>query len=274
MFLPDMHVPYQDNAAIHCVLQAVKIWKPNEIVIAGDMLDAAAFSSHPLKSMAELAAHRFIEDEVAPANWLLDQLQGPKRDRALRIVEGNHEYRIERCALSLGGSVGQAMYRMLSPRRLLGRRMDADGVEQGARKDFKWIPYMPKAAAHSHYKITKDLIAVHGWSIAKHAAATHLAVVRSCSICFGHVHRFQHVQSRDPLTNRPLHSWSPGCLSQLNPLFMAHNPNEWVHGFTQIYVGKDSWTPCHVHIDRGRCVLADGTQIYADKSWRLKDMAA
>lgn len=267
-----MHVPHHDEKALHCVVQVIDWWKPDRVLFLGDGLDAEAFSVHGLKSMAERRAHKFIDDEVALMNWVVDYCQGSKLNTEFVYIEGNHEYRIERFALSINASIGDAVYKLLSPKRLITNRMDQDGIEQGRRKNFKWIPHMPKTGIHSHYKLTKDCIAVHGWSIAKHAAMQHLALARSVSIVHGHTHRMQHVMSRDPLSGKPIHAWSPGCLSKLTPLFMAHNPNDWTQGLSLMYEGEDSWTSYDVNIHKGFCVLPDGTQIYADKSWRLKDM--
>lgn len=271
LIFPDAHIPFHDDAALSCLLQTADLWKPHEVVCLGDLLDAAAFSSHPAISLAEKAAHSFIDHEVAPANRLLDRLQGPGRKRKLVYIEGNHEYRVERFATSVQAALGRDMYKLFSPRRLIGQRVDETGNSQGERKNFKWIPYIKQSGVYSHYKVTKDLIAVHGWSIARHAAMQHMALAKNYSIVFGHVHRFQHVMSRDPLSDKVHHAWSPGCLSELAPIYMANNPGDWVHGFTMLYVGTDSWTPYTVHIDRGHCVLPDGTQVRAEKGWRLLD---
>jgi hypothetical protein len=106
------------------------------------------------------------------------------------------------------------------------------------------------------------LIAVHGWTHARAAASTHLAMARSTSIVYGHTHRAQMETARDPLTNRILHSWSPGCLSRLVPLYQASTPNSWTHGFSVVYRGRRSWTPYTVSIHPGGwAVLPDGTEV-------------
>lgn len=184
LVLPDAHYPHQDPAAMGCVFHAIEVWNPDEVVILGDWLDAAAFSAHSKRSFIETEGADFLETEVGPCNSALDRIQG-KKDRPVVFLEGNHCNRIERAALAMGGDLGKALYKLASPERVLRHRVNSEGEPGTKRKNFTWVPYL-KSWEHSHYKITKDLIAVHGWSIAKNAAKVHLDLVRSCSIVHGH----------------------------------------------------------------------------------------
>lgn len=254
MVLPDLHIPHHDEAALDCVLRAYNYLKPQEVVVLGDWMDCEQFSSHGVQSMAELRAHRFLEDEVAPTNEVLDKLQ--KFKNKLVFVEGNHEWRIERWAAKWGGRLGADFYKLMAPRKLLGE----------GRKNFTWIPYMDDL---SHYEITPALKnstalwAIHGWSHAKRAAAIHLEKALTVSIVHGHTHRAQSYAKRIPETGHVLKSWSPGCLSKLQPLYRINNPTEWTHGFSLVYVGKHSWTDYTVSIVNGKCVLPNGKEMAA-----------
>jgi predicted phosphodiesterase len=254
MVLPDLHIPHHDQGALSCVLHAYQFLKPDEVIVLGDWLDCEQFSSHGVQSMTELRAHRFIEDEVDPCRRVLDKLQ--KNNNRLVYVEGNHEQRIERWAASWGGRLGPDFYKLMAPRRLLG----------DDRKNFVWVPY---ADYLSHYEVTPALKnstalwAVHGWSHSKQAAAAHLSKAISVSVVYGHTHRMQVETRRDPATGKILKSWSPGCLSKLQPLYRANNPTEWTHGFSLIYVGKNSWTDYNISIVNGKCVLPNGREIFA-----------
>lgn len=254
MVLPDLHIPNHDEAALGCVLKAYKYLRPQKVIVLGDWLDCEQFSSHGIQSMAELRAHRFIEDEVDPTNRVLDKLQKYKNE--LIYVEGNHEFRIERWAVKWGGRLGPDFYKLMAPRKLLGE----------GRKKFTWIPYMDHL---SHYQITpalknsSELWALHGWSHAKRASAAHLDKAVSVSVVHGHTHRMQMETKREPSTGRVLKSWSPGCLSKLQPLYMANNPTQWSHGFSLIFIGKSSWTDYTVSIHNGQCVLPNGKEITA-----------
>lgn len=246
MVLPDLHVPHQDEAALSCVLRVHRKLQPRRTVILGDWLEAAAFSSHPPKSLDDARAHDFMRDEVAPCNAILDKLEANTREIA--YIEGNHEDRVTRMCAN-GGPLA-SVHDLIAPEYLLGR----------GRKRFTWVPY---SRSLSHYKIADDLIAFHGWSHAKQAASVHASLLKGVSGVHGHTHRAQEWIDRDPLTDRVQIVWSPGCLRDLQPNFMAHKPSGWVHGFSLVYVRNDltRWTHYTVLIDRGQCVLPDGSQV-------------
>lgn len=248
MVLPDLHVPHHDPAALGCVLKAYEALRPEEVVVLGDWLDCEAFSSHPRSSMGELIAHRFIDNEVAECVEILDSLQ--KYRNHLAFVEGNHEQRVERWAAALGNDLGKSLYELISPAHLLSK----------GRSNFTWVGYTSELA---HYEIAPDLWALHGWSFAKNAARIHLDRAITVSIVYGHTHRQQSESRRDPATGRILKSWSPGCLSKLQPIYRQNMPTTWVHGFSLVYVGESGWTEYTITIDRGSCVLPDGTEIKA-----------
>lgn len=261
LVLPDAHYPYQEQAAMNCVFHVAEHLDPDGVLVLGDWADCEAFSSHPKKTVMELSAHRFLDDEIAPLNDALDRLQGPGLDRPLVYLEGNHEQRIERVAVSMGSAVGRDLYKLVSPRKLFFHRVGEDGEPREKRKNFKWVPHIGKGT-HSHYALRPDLIAVHGWSTAKNAAKTHLDLGRSVSVVHGHTHRRQTFTARHPVTDALFTAWSPGCLSQLKPLFMANSPNDWAHGFTILHLGKNSWSHWDIPIHPGGwCVLPDGTEI-------------
>lgn len=252
MVLPDLHIPHHDEKALACVLKAYQVLRPDEVVVLGDWLDCEQFSSHGVKTIVEMRAHRFIEDELEPCNAVLDKLQ--KYKNKLTYIEGNHEQRIERWAANWGQRLGPDLYKLMSPRKLIGE----------GRSNFTWVPY----SGHlSHYEITpaleksSALWAIHGWSHAKAAARIHLQKAVSVSVVFGHTHRVQSETIRNPTNGHYLTGWSPGCLSKLQPLYQLGNPTAWGHGFSLVYVGRKSWTEYTIKINDGKCVLPNGKEI-------------
>lgn len=250
LVLPDLHIPYHDEAALSCVLKAHAYLKPNRTIILGDWLDAEAFKSFESKSVIEMRAHDFKSDEIEPCKKVLDKLQA--NTRLLVYIEGNHEFRIEKTAASASSKGFSAIYSLVSPKELL----------REGRSNFIWVPYHKKL---SHYKITQDLWAFHGWSHSKHVAETHLNFLMSVSGVFGHVHRQQSAVRRNKATNKPVKAWTPGCLSKLQPLWDTQTPTDWVHGFSIIYVKNDEshWFEYTITIENGVCVLPDGKLIRA-----------
>jgi len=249
MVLPDLHIPYQEESALRCVMKAHKILKPKKTVILGDWLDAEAFKSFRSKSLIEVKAHDFKKDEIDPCNVILDKLQ--KNTQTLVYIEGNHDQRIEKIAADTSTSkTFKAIYSLVSPRTLLS----------AGRKNFVWVPYSDQL---SHYAIAPDLWAFHGWSYSINVAETHLKYLMSISGVFGHVHRQQAAVRRNKVTNKLVKAWTPGCLCQLQPIWGTQTPTDWVHGFSIVYVKNDGskWFEYTITIDDGTCVLPGGKLI-------------
>jgi len=263
MVLPDLHVPHHDKHALACALRVHEIMKPKRTVILGDWLDCEAWSQHPVSSRAQERAMTFFEGEVEPCRKILKKLE--ENTEEIIYLEGNHEFRVERLVTSMKG-VMLDVADLVSPQRLLSRDRD---------KQFTYIPYIPTGGVLPHYRIAKDLIAVHGWSFARHAAAKHLEIAKHYSVVFGHIHRKQEFTARDPIAGRTYKAWSPGCLSKLQPLYMNHNPTDWVHGFSLIWVtdNRERWTEYSPMIINGSCVLPDGRKVVAREALEfIKEM--
>lgn len=245
--LPDTHFPHQDAKALEVAISTIELLRPDKVVLLGDFIDASSFSNHPPKSLAEPRAADFKDTELDPANKVLDRIQAASGE--LIYIEGNHEARVERSAAQMGGQL-LSVYSIISPQINLSK----------GRKNFTWIPYNSPLP---HYKIAQDLIAFHGMSVSKHAAAVNLSKLRSCSGIYGHTHRQQMDTGRDPWSNRPLKSWSPGCLSVFQMFYMHQNPSDHLHGFDMIYVKNDlsEWTNFTLTINKGETILPSGKTI-------------
>lgn len=258
---PDIHFPDHDEAALESALKAHEIVNPDETIFLGDALNCDIFSQHPKRKISENQAYDFKKLEVDPCNKMIDRVQKNTRKHTW-FLEGNHEERIERWATS-AGAIGESLFTMLSPKTTLGAN----------RKNFTMIPYSPVTGDRMGFvQIVKPspimksggLVAVHGWSFAKHAAYVHLEKSRSQSIMFGHTHRAQTIVDRDPWTGAPIKAFCPGTLSKLQPIYMTGgNPSSWSHGFGIIYVGKKSWTEYMINVNNGYAVLPDGTEVKA-----------
>jgi len=95
LIMGDLHIPFQDDAAIAAMLDYADTCQPNIIAIMGDMLDfyqISTFSKHPIRS-------KRLFEEITQGTEFLRML----RDRypAARIIlyEGNHEARLTKYVL-------------------------------------------------------------------------------------------------------------------------------------------------------------------------------
>lgn len=252
MVLPDLHFPEHDPRALRSVLKAHAILKPAKTVILGDWLDAGVFKSFPDRARFE-AAQDFFNEEVKPCNKTLSQLE--RNTDEIIYIEGNHEWRVEKY-LARGDAVVRHLSDKITPKTLLS---------ENRKKPFKWIPYSVPGSSVPHYKIAKDLIAVHGWSHAKHASAKHMEIARSYSVVHGHTHRTQLHTGRNPIDGQIIKAWSPGCLSNLEPKWIHGRPTDWTQGIDLIYVTNDlkNWTNYTVTIQNGTMILPGGVKISA-----------
>lgn len=256
---PDVHFPDHDEAALGAALKAHAIIKPDRTLFLGDVLDCGIFSMHPKRKISENQAYDYKKLEVDPCNKMLDRVQKDTKEWT-HYLGGNHEERIERWATS-AGAVGESLYSIICPENTVAVN----------RKNFTYIPYSPhtgnrmgfvQVVKPSSIMTSGGLVAVHGWSFARHAAYVHLEKSRSQSIIFGHTHRAQTIVSRDPWTQSPIKSFNPGTLSKLQPIYMTGgNPSEWSHGFALIYVGTRSWSEYCIGVNNGYCVLPDGQEV-------------
>lgn len=270
LIVPDAHFPFNDQAATDLVVKIAELVRPARIVSLGDTIEAAAWTAHSPQSIAEEATHKFsLEIELAGA-WIDRVRDAAGTSPTWAYLEGNHEAHVERECLRLG-AIGRAMADLVSPKTLMMR----------GRPWMSWTPYIeayssdrravPRVGAGISYSaVTSDLWAIHGWSTAKNFAQKNLDQLRgSRSVIAGHCHRIQSVTERDPVTGKLLHSWSPGCLSTLQPAWVGRNGfTSWAHGVSLVFAENDCmtkpdprWSPYTIAISRGECVLPGGTSL-------------
>lgn len=243
----DAHFPEHHQNSVDICLKVAKHFKPDITVCLGDMLDCGQFSTHPPTFGAVQTDY---QDDLDLVNEFLDEMQ--KHSKRLVMIEGNHEYRIDRWAAQT--SEGRGAYSMLSPRINLSR----------GRKHFTYVPYGSVSGKYPHYKINSRIVAVHGWSYARNAARMHLSMSQGMSVLFGHCHRCDSMAIQNVWRNGAVvHSMSAGCLCRQVPTYGTGRPVEWLNAFIVGYLGRKSDSLYTVHILGDRCILPDGKEITA-----------
>lgn len=253
LILPDLHLGSHDAAALRVALNLADHYQPRDVVILGDWLDAHALSAHGTSDRREAKAATYFE-EVEQCREVLAFLEAIPSVRRIVFIEGNHEFRVERWAVSTGGFALE-LADAVSPRELLG----ADRAHR-----FDWVPY--KTPDVSNYiELAPGLIACHGWSTAKHAAAAHLNRALGLSVVHGHTHRRQTYVLRHPVTGQQIEGHSPGCLSRLQPLWVS-GPTNWSHGVSVLQQRGERWAIHCQPIESGAAVLPCGKVIKAGRA--------
>lgn len=252
LILPDLHLGSHDDAALRVALKIADDYAPNEVVILGDWLDAHELSAHQAADRREALAEGYFA-EVGHCREILAFFESLPSVRRVTFIEGNHEFRVERWATATGG-FAESVVDHVSPKTLLGAKRS---------KPFRWIPYKSDGES-SYVEIASGLIACHGWSTAKHAAAAHLGRALGLSVVHGHTHRRQTYVLRHPVTGRQIEGHSPGCLAKLQPLWV-NGPTNWSQGVTLLNEVRGRWALTAVPIEQGGAVLPDGRVVSAGR---------
>ena len=240
---PDIHFPDQDPEALAVAEAAQREFKPDNVIVGNDLLQATPFSKFGNQTIEEAVAMDFKETELDPANAFIDRVQ--KHTRVTHFLEGNHDAHIERWAASHGkGAV--SVFSLISPRvNLSAGRENFIYTHQGGE-----------------IKMHKKLICVHGWSYSIHCASVHLRKSPNQSVIFNHAHRMQSDTLTFPATDMPTTAMCAGCLCKRIPMYKHDgNPTGWTHGFWVAFVGKHDFTIYAVPINKGRAILPSGKEV-------------
>ena len=250
VILPDTHLGSQDKAALRVALKIIEHYSPERVVYLGDMLEVHSASSHGSSDRREELSATYIE-ELRDCVALLDLVEDMPGVVEQVFIEGNHEQRVERWAMSMG-RFAKEIVDLISPKTVLSK---------GRKHPFTWVPYK-NAGTPGVVELAPGLFGCHGWSTAKHAAHAHLRRAGGFSVIHGHTHRRQSYAERNPITNAPIEARSPGCLAKLQPLWV-NSPTVWTHGVCVLQEVGDQWSLFTIPIDRGTAILPNGLLINA-----------
>lgn len=205
LFLPDLHVPYEDAQAVATALAFAKDFKANIVVALGDWMSSDQVSGYKSDCDVDLS------DEFATVEEYLDKF------RVTHYLFGNHEDRLTRPEL-----VPLNMRKMLDPARSLHL----------VRRGIPWRPYDNKRGIFQWGKLT----ALHGFATNQYAARTTAEQYGAC--VFGHTHRFQTYQPKEAKVRNT--GFNVGCLCKLDLQYARRKaPGGWVQGFAFAYLHKN-----------------------------------
>ncbi|MDR1493258.1 MAG: hypothetical protein LBT05_11115 [Planctomycetaceae bacterium] len=209
----DLHVPFQNAAAVKMAVDFIREQKPGMIHILGDACDfysVSRFDKDPTRRLN-------LQEEIdAVRDWLRELRDAAPRSRII-YSEGNHEYRLRKYLMSEAKAL--AVLRALTLEKLL----DFDSLK---------IRFQPQERP---YRIG-HLLFTHGQYVSKwsaYSAKRHYERF-GCSTIHGHTHRlgaFYHTDLTDCFA-----AWENGCLSTLTPDYVT--APDWQNGFSVVYHNK------------------------------------
>ena len=228
----DVHGNKHDPAAFSAFLGDLRAIQPDRIVIGGDFIDCGGFLAehHTLGYVAE--TEDSYEDDVRVANDLLDAVMhhsGGCSD--IHYIEGNHEWRVERWALTQR----LAHHKDID---LLRRTFCAEHVLKVAERGIK---YYHQGKTHGECDVPgwiklDKMYFVHKISNARDAADVAMAKAGG-NICYFDTHRASFKPKNVPGLGL-ISAWNPGCLCKRQPLYAHTRPTEWTHGYLIRFISR------------------------------------
>jgi predicted phosphodiesterase len=241
LICPDVHIPYQDPVAWECFLRVAEQWKPDILVLLGDVVDFYQVSVHPKDPTRKIT----FQEEIAATNQELGRVGALKVPEVV-YCEGNHETRLQR------------MLTAQAP-QLVGM-VDVRDLLQVDRRGWTWVPY------GTHHRIGK-LHFTHDIGHCGVYAARQSSMAFGHNIIFGHTHRAgAHYEST---VNGDRHvAWMMGWLGDPSAIDYQHRAKVMrnsQHGFGIAHLDQHGNGWVHfVPIIEGTCVV-DGVVYRAPK---------
>lgn len=214
LFIPDCHIPYQDERAFSLMLKVGKAFKPNHVIIGGDFADFYSVSSHD-KSPDRIKS---LEAEVSQ---VISKLLEVKKIGAKNnvFVAGNHEDRLTRYLMQKAPE----LFDTVSIEKVLSLK------EIG----FQYVPYK------SDYKIGK-LYVTHDTGKAGVMAHKQALDAYHSNIVINHTHRIGYIIQGDAKGDKNVGAMF-GWLGDSSKIDYMHNINikkDWALGFGIGYLDK------------------------------------
>jgi len=220
----DVHGHHHDPDAFAAMLGDLTIIRPDRIVIGGDFMDCGGFLAehHTLGYVAE--SEDSYEMDMAISNRLLTDIQEAANDPEVDYIEGNHEWRVERWALTQRLAHHKDV-------ELLRRTFCAEHV---LRLKDRGVRYFSMAQKHDGLTVPGTikrgkLYLTHKLAGGSDAAESALKKMGG-NVVFFDTHRATFKPRYIPHVGQ-VAAWNPGCLCKRQPTYANTNPTGWTHGY-------------------------------------------
>lgn len=206
-------VPLHDERALNVAMSFIKDFKPDHVILGGDMLDCGSISHHRLGNAGQLEGLRILSEAKELRKKLITPLEEQIDGRLVYMI-GNHEEWLN---------------------DLVNKIPSLDGIVQAEHllelDDWEVIPSGGVA------KLGK-LKFVHGDNVTGGQHCANAAVINyEANVRFGHFHTFQVATKTTPVDANGHTGISVPCLCKKGHSYGNKAPNKWMQGFLWGYVG-------------------------------------
>ena len=207
-------VPLHDMAAFGAALAFLEDFKPQTLILGGDILDCGVISHHHRNKPGQTEGMRLIRDAESCRRDIIAPLKALGA-KDIRYITGNHEGWLEDFTDEHPGIEG-----MMDLRGLLDLPPSWKVLPDGAHTNLGKLTFL-------HGNQLKG-----GENAAKHAVAAYERSVR-----FGHFHTFQAATKTSALDLKLGRTgMAIGCLCHKGPRYTGGAPGRWVQGLNFGYV--------------------------------------
>ena len=217
LILADVHLPYQNEAALSAVEQFMPDLEPDVLVLLGDILDMTPVNHwlHSAGNRQELEGKRLAHDYGLLRDKLTSWWEKCKRPEVWYFL-GNHE-----------GWVNRYVRQHPEIENLIEVEIQLD------------VPFPVKFVRENHVQNFGKLYFMHGIWANKYHANKHILAYHK-NLVYGHVHSLQVFTEVTPLEDDPHTAWSIPALCDFNQLsYLNNKPTAGVNGFAVAYIMDD-----------------------------------
>jgi predicted phosphodiesterase len=233
LFIHDVHIPYEDKAAVKAALELTEHVKPDNVFLNGDIIDFYSVSDY----LKDPERANTLQDDINLTIAFLGELRSKAPGAQIFYILGNHEDRLRRFLLTKASALAS---------------LDALKFEELLRLKDNGIILAPRGKTLVYH----DLVVTHGNKVASRSGYTAHTMLSSYGTSgqSGHTHRAAKVSKRDLVSTK---TWvEGGCLCDLNPDYVD-GIADWAHAVTVGNVVDGRVQLDLVNIQNGR-LLYDG----------------
>ena len=241
IWMGDQHVPDHDVKTNATVLKYVKDFKPNVVILGGDILDMTCLGAISRGQLKQVEGRR-VKKELEAGKRYLDQVQEAAPKSEIIYLQGNHEYRVDRWL-----TVAPHMEGLL----------DIPEFLELEKRKIKWIPSWAKTEP---YRIGKALF-IHGLYHGKYHTRS-MVENFGTNVFYGHMHDCDCVSKITLGDNSTKIAQSLGCLCNYRAHYLKGRPTNWQQAFGQFHFRDDGYFNHYVVRIHNHAFVAPSGELY------------